>query len=288
MPITTKPAEFYGHQFITRKVLTAFMDYFSKRIYIERYNTDGQPYRYIQVPIHYAQRERFFQVLKGITPKHIATGQDEGIKLDLNRVLPRMALNLATMNTNTENRLNKFGKLCKPTFDEIQGVRETVPTGVPMNLDLELSIITRNQDDTFQIFEQILPYFGTTFNLDLKILDDYEPESVSFSLNAIQPDQNDEFGVDDERVFIGIMNFTAKVNYYFIRRDLEYIKNIEANFHVGAPDDVDSSFKHFLKYTITADSLSPIEGLDVQPSTTVITTSSFPGVFSTDFSSDFS
>lgn len=287
MPITSKPAEFYGHQFITRKIITAFMDYFSKRIYIERYSSDGSVYRYIQVPMQYAQRERFMHVLKGVNMLH-STGSDSGIKLDLNRILPRMSFNLATMTPDTEKRLNKFGKIKKTTFDQAEQTREFVPTGVPVNLDLELNIITKSQDDTFQIFEQILPYFGSTFTLNVNILDGYESESISFSINAIQPDQNDEFGVEDERIFIGIINFTAKANYYFIKLDTgsqEYITKISSQFHVGKQDG--ETYKKFRDYQLTADNLIPIEGLDEQPATTTILEPPFTGPFSTPFSSDF-
>ena len=167
MTITAKPSVFFGHNFTTRKIVTAFMDYFSQRIYIERFSSDGLTYRYIQVPLQYAHRERFFQVLKGVSLKHIGGG-DEGIAIDLNRVLPRMSLSVSNMIPDTEKRLNKFGKIKKTSFNASDQTRDFVPTGVPISLDLELNIITKSQDDTFQIFEQIIPYFGSTFNLHLE------------------------------------------------------------------------------------------------------------------------
>lgn len=287
MPITSRPAAFFGHLFTTRKIVTAFMDYFSQRIYIERYSSDGSTYRYIQVPIQYAIRERFFHILKDVNMKNFGGG-DATLELDLNRVLPRMSLSVSNMIPDTEKRLNKFGKLKKTNYNEDTETRDFVPTGVPISLDLELNIITKSQDDTFQILEQLIPYFGSTFSLDVNILDGYESESISFSVNSIQPDQNDEFGVDDERIFIGIINFTAKANYYYSRVDLssqEYIRQIRTGFHVGK--GADESYRKFKEYQLTADNLTPIEGLEEQPSTTTVLSEPFAGVFTPAFNSAF-
>lgn len=287
MPITSKPTFFFGHQYTTRKVLTAFMDYFSKRVYIERFAQDGLTYRYIQVPMHYAQRDRFFQILKGVNLQHRGGGPAE-LELDLNRILPRMSLGLSGIATNSEKRLNKFHKIKKSEFNEDTLTRDFVPAGVPVNLDFELNIITKSSDDTFQIFEQIIPYFGTAFSLDINLLEGFQSESVPFSMGSVSPDTSDEWDVGTDRIFIGTISFTAQVNYYLARVDLnsqEYIRQINTNFHVGDRDS--STFQKFISYQLTADNLSPIDGLDEQPSSTVILTPPFLGPFNEKFSRAF-
>lgn len=267
MPITTKPAEYYGHQFITRKIFTSFMDWLSRHLYIERYDENGLVYRYIQVPVQYAQRERFVEIIKSVSHQD---GNNENVKIDINRVLPRMSVNMVSMNYGQEYKLNKYIKVRAKSFDGAEGKLITIPAPVPYTIDLEVAIISKTTDDNLQIIEQLIPYFNPTFSLDLNILPGFESVSVPFTLTSIAPDANEEFGVDDERVFITTMSFTTVANYYYISRNDEIIKKIILNYHLADKDD---TFAKFEIYQMTADNLTPVTTIverDLEPTTTTI------------------
>ena len=41
---------------------------------------------------------------------------------------------------------------------------------IPYNLNFELAIMAKNQDDGLQILEQILPFFQPSFNITLNLV----------------------------------------------------------------------------------------------------------------------
>jgi hypothetical protein len=62
---------------------------------------------------------------------------------------------------------------------------------VPYNMDFELSIMTKLDDDMLQIIEQILPYFGPSYTLSLNLLSSIgEKRDVPVTLNNISMSDN--------------------------------------------------------------------------------------------------
>ncbi len=266
MPITSQPAVFNGHMFFTRKILASFIDFFTKRIYVERYDINGQILKYIRPPIHYANRERFISLVGGSNQvDHINTEAE----LDLNYILPRMSVNIVSMMYAPERKLNRRQKMRAAEYNDA-GHIGTVLAPVPYTLDIELSILTKSIDDTFQIIEQIIPYFAPTFSLNVKSLEDFESESIQFTLNNVTPDAAEEYGIIDERIFTSSLNFQANVNYYYIKRNSKIIKEILAQYYVGKDD----SYEKIKTYELTPNNLTPIKTVaerDEEPITTTIT-----------------
>lgn len=111
---------------------------------------------YIKVPITYKSKERFVQVLNKYTNP---SSQENIAKVET--VLPRMNLNLVDMMYNSGYKTSQANR----TMSRDNGIRtysQYAPTAFKMIF--ELGIYTRNQDDMFQIVEQILPYFQPHFN----------------------------------------------------------------------------------------------------------------------------
>lgn len=288
MPITTKPSIFSGHQYITRKVMTAFMDWLGQNLFIERFDENGAVYRYIQVPVQFATRERFMTVIKAVNQK-TAYGGDQTLKLDFNRILPRISVSIINYTYDAERHVSKFQKV-RQTVAGSDGDLGTIPVPVPYTLEVEMSIITKMTDDTYQIMEQLLPYFGPTFNLDVNFLAGYESKSVGFSLTSIIPEAIEELGIDEERVSIMTYNFSVKLEYPFIRTDRATIKEMLLNYNVGSGiDDVDlgnDDFIRFKQYQMTADNLTPVTTIDERENEPITITIS-ERAFSTDFALDF-
>lgn len=250
MPITSRPVQYFGHQFTTRKVVASLLDFFSNRIFIERYDEDGNVYRYIKPPIHFANRERFTTIIKAANQNN---NQVSGYSIDLKRILPRMALNIVSMTYDAERKIIKSHKVKSKEYDE-SGSLDSVLSPVPYILDLELAIITKTIDDTWQIIEQIVPYFTPSLCLDLKILEGFDSESISFSISTVSPDATEELGIMDERVFVSTISFMTRINYYYIKRNTKIIKEIIANYYVGK----DETYKKIKSYSLSAQNLVPV------------------------------
>lgn len=286
MPITTKPTVFFGHQFTTRKVLTAFMDWLGRHLYVEKYDENGAIYRYIQVPVQFARRERFMSLIKANNQKY-EFNEKPNVEIDLNRILPRMSVDIVGLTYDPERHVSKFQKVRETSYDA-SGTLGRIPAPVPYELELEVAFIAKTVDDNFQIMEQILPYFTPSFSLDLNIIPGFDPQSVAFLLQTINPDVDDEIGVDDERIFITTMNFLAKVNYYFLKKDDKIVKKIIANYYVGDNDAAfeEAEMRRFKQYEWNVINTTPVTTV-AERETEPVTTISSERVFSNDFSTDF-
>lgn len=290
MPITSKPAEFYGSQNITRKVLTGLMDWLTRHVYIQRLDETGAVYRYIQVPVHYAHRERWMGILKAVHQKHEFNPNSQG-RIDLNRILPRISLNIIAMTYETEKHLSKFQQL-RQTQAGSDGVLGKIPTPVPYSLELEVTSIAKTLDDNYQIMEQLLPYFVPSLSLDMNLLDGFAPKSITFALSNVQPEGNEEIGIDEERLFTTTYTMGVKLEYPYIKTPFSSgtIREIILGLNVGAGDTPvdleDDSFLRFKEYQLTADNLVPQTSVSDRADEPITTTIS-ERVFGQSFSQDF-
>ena len=108
---------------------------------------------------------------------------------------------------------------------------------VPYDLDFELSIMTKHNDDMLQIIEQILPYFQPSFNLSIDMVESIgEKRDVPMILNSISMSDDYEGDFSTRRALIYTLRFTAKT-YLFgpVAADVskEIIKKVSIGYVAG-------------------------------------------------------
>ena len=82
---------------------------------------------------------------------------------------------------------------------------------VPYNIDFELSIYTKINDEMLQIVEQILPYFQPHYTMTVNLLDTIgEKRDVPIILNSIGMDDQYEGNFETRRSLVYTLRFTAK------------------------------------------------------------------------------
>lgn len=82
---------------------------------------------------------------------------------------------------------------------------------VPYNIGFELNILTKTQDDSLQIVEQILPFFQPGFTLTIDLVKQIgEKRDVPLVLQDISFTDDYEGDFDTRRALIYTLNFTAK------------------------------------------------------------------------------
>ncbi len=82
---------------------------------------------------------------------------------------------------------------------------------VPYNLGFELNILTKLQDDSLQIVEQILPFFQPGFTLTIDLADQIgEKRDVPMVLDDISFTDDYEGNFETRRALIYTLRFTAK------------------------------------------------------------------------------
>ena len=82
---------------------------------------------------------------------------------------------------------------------------------VPYNLEVELNIISKNQDDGLQILEQILPNFHPSLNVSIEVIEEtHEERDIAIVLNGVGYTDDYEGDYTQRRTLIWTLNFTVK------------------------------------------------------------------------------
>jgi len=142
---------------VFKRAIIAFGSMFSN-IHIERRNSDGSAVQKLKVPIAQAPKEKWI----------VRVDSDPNLENHTYTVLPRIAFEITGVNYDPSRKLNKIGKVVCASG----GTTMTFAYApVPYNVDITLYVLTKTQEDAFQIVEQILPYFTPEFTLGVKSLD---------------------------------------------------------------------------------------------------------------------
>ena len=148
----------YNYDQIIRKTVIGFGTLFNN-LEIRRYNDDNTTYQRMKVPLAYGPRSKFLARLT----EQPELGRPNAISL------PRMSFEMNGISYDSSRKQSPIN-YTTTGGDATKGVKKTfVP--VPYNLGFELSVITRTQEDSLQIVEQILPTFQPSFNLSIKLIE---------------------------------------------------------------------------------------------------------------------
>jgi hypothetical protein len=153
------------------------------------------------IPINYGPRQKFL----------VRIQQDPDLT-DPEVVLPRMAFELTGVTYDGTRKLTKLhSSLSTTDFNSFN----TAFSPAPYNLEFELNIITKYQDDGNQIVEQILPYFKPSFTPSVKLIDELdEVFDIPVVLNSVTHTDTYEGSFQQRRAIIWTLKFTVK-GYFF-------------------------------------------------------------------------
>ena len=186
----------YFYHEIIRKTVISFGTLFNE-IYVRHQDNTGKDISEIKVPVSYGPRQKF-----------LARIQQQP---DLNKAtqisLPRMSFEV---NNITYDPSRKTG--VTQTFKVKDGKQvKKVFMPVPYNLGFELNILTKLQDDSLQILEQVLPFFQPGFTLTIDLVNSIgEKRDVPMVLDSINFTDDYEGNFETRRALIYTLNFTAK------------------------------------------------------------------------------
>lgn len=201
----------YQYNQIIRKCVVGFGTLFNN-IEIRKFNEDGSVYQRMKVPLAYGPRQKFLARLT----EQPDLGRPNAI------TLPRMSFELTGM-TYDPSRKQSPVQYCL-TNEDAEGVKKTyVP--VPYNLDFELNVLSKTQDDCLQIVEQIVPFFQPSFNLSIKLVEEAGIiKDVPIIMNNITFTDNYEGEFDSRRALIYTLQFSLKTYIYGPTTDSGLIK----------------------------------------------------------------
>lgn len=187
-----------------RKTVIAFGTLFNN---IEIQKLDPQTKDVLEVekvPLGYGPKNKFLTRLE--------QNPEVGRKVAI--TLPRLYFEMTGINYDSARKTSPIQKYRTVVADNGNEIRvQYVP--VPYNMDFELGIIAKSQDDALQIIEQILPYFQPNFNLTLNFIPDMdEKKDVAVILNSVDYEDDWEDDFMQRRSIIWTLTFTAKSYIY--------------------------------------------------------------------------
>ena len=200
---------YYYHQ-IFRKSIIAFGTLFNnivvkrKQPGVDKGSTPSlESYK---VPIQYGPYQKYLAII---------AAEPDSARQPLQITWPRMSFEIKGLNYDGARKLvpTQFAKTVPgpDTADAKKPVQYAQFLPVPYNLEVEMSILSKNQDDGLQILEQILPNFHPSLNVSIEVIDvTKEERDIAVVLNGIGYEDNYEGDYTQRRTLIWTLNFTVK------------------------------------------------------------------------------
>jgi len=209
----------YGNHFYnesTRRYVAVFGTMFND-IQIGRSNNAGAETQRMTVPINYAPMQKLLARLE----------QDPD--LDSTAItLPRMSFEITGMAYNGDRKLTS---LTKQTRASATGSKSTLYTPSPYDIEFQLNIMTKYNEDGTKILEQILPYFKPDVTVSVKMIDSMDLYvDLPIVLNSVSTEDSYEGDFTTRRALIWTLNFTMKAYYFGPTIQKKVIKFIDVNF----------------------------------------------------------
>jgi len=222
----------FSYNQIIRKAVIGFGTLFNN-IEIRKFHDDGTVYQRMKVPLAYGPRQKFLARLT----EQPELGRPNAI------TLPRLAFEMTGMNYDPTRKQSPV-QYCL-TNEDNEGVKKTyVP--VPYNLEFELNILSKTQDDCLQIVEQIVPYFQPSFNLSMRLVDEANiRKDVPIVLNSIFFDDSYEGDFSTRRSLVYTLRFTIKTYIYGPTSDTGLIKKAITKDYTTTDLNIASRYRQY-------------------------------------------
>ena len=196
--LNNKP--FYHRVF--RKAIVAFGALFSD-IKIERADKTGTVIQTLDVPIAQAPKEKWI----------VRIDADPNLDQHTYITLPRMSFEITGIAYDPSRKINRLNRVMCPGNNNGDSKYAWAP--VPYNIDISLYILTKTQEDAFQIVEQILPFFTPDFTIGIRSVEDMNiVHDIPIILNSISQQDDYDGDFQTRRFITYTLTFTMKLNLY--------------------------------------------------------------------------
>jgi hypothetical protein len=193
----------YFYNEILRKTIISFGTLFNN-ISIKHTNSSDDVISTIKVPLGYGPTEKFLARLQ----------QSPDLDKSIAITLPRMSFEFTGLTYDSSRKLTTTQTfIAKDSNTGTETKKMYMP--VPYNMQFELSVMSKLNDDVLQIVEQILPYFQPSYNLTVSLVDSIEEKKdIPIVLENITMQDEYEGDFSTRRVLLYTLRFTAKTYLY--------------------------------------------------------------------------
>ena len=231
---------YYYHEII-RKTIIAFGTLFND-IHIRHQDNAGNDISDIKVPLAYGPSQKF---LARIT-------QQSELNKPIQITLPRMSFEMTSI-AYDPTRKTSLVQTFKTCDDGSKAKKVFMP--VPYNIGFELNVLSKLNDDSLQIVEQILPYFQPHFNLTIDLVESIgEKRDIPIILDAVSFQDDYEGNFDTRRALIHTFKFTAKTYLFgpIASSSDGLIRKVQVDMY---SDTNTQTAKREVRYTVTPKAL---------------------------------
>lgn len=189
----------YFYNEILRKTVIAFGSLFND-ISIKHTDNSNQVIDIIKVPLAYGPTQKFLARLE----------QSPDLNKPIQITLPRMSFEFTGLTYDASRKVTTTQTFTSGLASDGTAIKKTYMP-VPYNMQFELSIMSKLNDDALQIVEQILPYFQPSYNLTVELVDAInEKRDIPVILENVTFQDDYEGNFTTRRVLIYTLRFTAK------------------------------------------------------------------------------
>lgn len=186
----------YNHSII-RKTISAFGSVFSG-ITIQHFNSDDELVKMIQCPIAYSPKESWFYRLNE-DPEFLRKFETE---------LPRISyemVNIVYDPIRKQSSKNVLPMLCGENGGQLF-------SPAPWKIFFSLYTYTKTQEESFQIMEQVLPFFGPSLIVNINILPSWNISiDVPITLESVSLTDSYESGLSTNRLIQQKYDFSVDI-----------------------------------------------------------------------------
>ena len=189
----------YFYNEILRRTIISFGTLFNA-ITIKQTNASDDIVNTIRVPLAYGPTQKFLARLE----------QSPDLNKSIAMSLPRMSFEFTGLTYDGSRKVTTTQQYTVKDPDSGEESKK-IFMPVPYNMQFELSIMSKLNDDALQIVEQILPYFQPSYNLTVELVDEIqEKRDIPIILENITMQDDYDGDFTTRRVLLYTLRFTAK------------------------------------------------------------------------------
>ena len=212
----------YTYNKIIRKCVIGFGTLFNN-IECRKENKDGSIYSRMKVPLAYGPRQKFLARLE----------QQADLNQKVAITVPRLSFEMTGISYDSARKLAPTTLTVKG--DNANAVKKQF-TPVPYNIDFELNVISKTNDESLEILEQIVPVFQPSYQMTIKLVDDMKDyRDIPIILNSISYSDDYEGSFDDKKITLVTMQFTCKTYIFGPVGTQGPIKKAKADIYTTMP-----------------------------------------------------
>ena len=226
---------YYYHE-IVRKTIISFGTLFND-IHVRHQDKSGNDISDLKVPLAYGPVQKFLARLE----------QQAELNKAVQINLPRMSFEMTSI-AYDPTRKSSLVQTFKTCDDGSKVKKVFMP--VPYNIGFQLNILSKLNDDSLQILEQILPVFQPHFNLTIDLVESIgEKRDIPIILESVSFQDDYEGSFDTRRALIHTLNFTAKTYLFGPIADSSdgLIRKVQVDMY---PDTNRATARREMRYTV--------------------------------------